>query len=862
MSNANENDSEREKDVCRKGTVIYDQLRKMGASVDWDRAVFTMDPKMTRAVTEAFIRMHERGTIYRSNRLVNWSCTLRSAISDIEVDKKELPGRTLLPVPGYSDKVEFGVIVSFAYKIKDSEEEVVVSTTRLETMLGDSAIAVHPDDDRYKHLVGKMCVHPFVDRLLPIVTDSFVDMAFGTGAVKITPAHDHNDYEVGVRHNLPFITCINDDGDISAGCGKFSGMKRFEARRAVAEALMEKGLYRDKKDNPMVVPICSRSKDVIEPILKAQWYVNCNEMATKALKAVQDGELKIVPEAHVATWNRWLESIRDWCISRQLWWGHRIPAYFITVNDGGKTPIGDQCDEKYWVSAHTEDEARAKAAKKFGVKPDQIQLKWDEDVLDTLFSSGRWPFAILGWPETTADLSTFFPSTVLETGHDILFFWVAKMVFMAQELTGKLPFKDVYLHAMIRDAHGRKMSKSLGNVIDPLDVIRGVTLESLHEQLQHGNLDASEIATAKAGQTRDYPNGIPECGTDALRFALLSYTSQGRDINLNVLRVQGYRFFCNKIWNAVKFTLMQLGSDYQPPSPFKLSGSESIIDKWILSRLANTVISCEQSINEYNFTQMTTAVYNFWLYELCDVYLEAIKPVTSSTDGALAANRDAARNVLFHCVESALRLISPMMPFLSEELWQRLPKVSNAPKSIVVAEYPEPQQYPFASDSLEADVAFALTAIRCVRSLRSDYELTYKQKTDLYLGCHSAEDRSTLTAFSSIIGTLACSNNVKILDDKDSVPAGCAHVIVSSRCTIHIGLQGIIDISKEIAKLETKKGKAIEALKKIETDEGRPDYEAKASLDHRVRNQEKKEQLTKEIANLVASIDALSTSSA
>uniref|UniRef100_F1KZF2 valine--tRNA ligase n=1 Tax=Ascaris suum TaxID=6253 RepID=F1KZF2_ASCSU len=471
-----------------KGVVIYDQLRKMGAGVDWERACFMMDPKMMRAVTHAFVDMHDKGVIYRSNRLVNWSCTLRSAISDIEVDKIELNGRTLLSVPGHPKKVEFGVLVSFAYPVEGSDEEVVVATTRVETMLGDTAIAVHPDDDRYHHLIGKFCKHPFVDRRLPIVADSFVEKEFGTGAVKITPAHDHNDYGVGVRHNLPFITIFTDDGEMNDKCGQFKGMKRFEAREAVLEALKKKGLYRDVKDNPMIVPICSRSKDVIEPILKSQWYVKCDIMAQRAKEAVARGDLVIIPDYHVATWNRWLDGMRDWCISRQLWWGHRIPAYFVTVDDPS-IPAGNSDDNNYWVSAHNEAEAIEKAAKKFNVPKEKISVKWDEDVLDTWFSSGMWPFTVFGWPEKTSDLKNFFPGSVLETGHDILFFWVARMVFMSQELTGQLPFKEVYLHAMIRDAHGRKMSKSLGNVIDPIDVIHGISLAQLNKQLESGNLD-------------------------------------------------------------------------------------------------------------------------------------------------------------------------------------------------------------------------------------------------------------------------------------------------------------------------------------------------------------------------------------
>ncbi|KAK6034060.1 Anticodon-binding domain protein [Cooperia oncophora] len=688
-------------------------------------------------------------------------------------------------------------------------------------------------------LIGKTCVHPFVDRELPIVPDTFVDREFGTGAVKITPAHDHNDYEVGIRHKLPFITCINDDGIISAGCGKFSGMRRFDARKAVTEALKELNLYRGSEDNAMVVPVCSRSKDIIEPLLKAQWYVKCDEMARKAIEAVESGELKIIPDYHVATWNRWLQG--------------------IGVIHFTQTPAGDPCDDHYWVSAHSEQSALEKAAKKFNVDPKFIQLKWDEDVLDTWFSSGMWPFAIMGWPENTTDMQLYFPSNVLETGHDILFFWVARMVFMSQELTGKLPFKEVYLHAMIRDAHGRKMSKSLGNVIDPLDVIRGVTLAELNRQLTTGNLDAKELAIAQAGQARDYPKGIPECGTDALRFALLAYTSQGRDINLDVLRVQGYRFFCNKIWQAVRFTLMQLGSDYHA-EPFKPSGKESIMDLWILSRAAYAVNRCNAGMEAYNFTQVTTTLYDFWLYDLCDIYLEAVKPVIASgTEEA----RITAKATLYNCVETGLRLISPIMPFLSEELWQHLPRRPSQPPSIIVHAYPEVSEFPFNNEKIEADVSFAMSVIRTVRSLRSDYELTNKTKTDLYASVSSEEDYKCLTSLIPLIETLAASNKVEVLSNVGSngIPPGCAHVTISSRCTVYVALQGIINIERELTKLASKKEKIEAQIVKLVEQESRADYEAKGSVtsshieyregaEHR-KKPSKKEKIEAQIAKLV-----------
>uniref|UniRef100_A0A8C6HE13 Valine--tRNA ligase n=1 Tax=Mus spicilegus TaxID=10103 RepID=A0A8C6HE13_MUSSI len=676
---------------AEKGDRIYHQLKKLGSSLDWDRACFTMDPKLSATVTEAFVRLHEEGVIYRSTRLVNWSCTLNSAISDIEVDKKELTGRTLLPVPGYKEKVEFGVLVSFAYKVQgsDSDEEVVVATTRIETMLGDVAVAVHPKDPRYQHLKGKCVVHPFLSRSLPIVFDDFVDMEFGTGAVKITPAHDQNDYEVGQRHRLEAISIMDSKGALVNVPPPFLGLPRFEARKAVLAALKERGLFRGVKDNPMVVPLCNRSKDVVEPLLRPQWYVRCGEMAQAASAAVTRGDLRILPEAHQRTWHSWMDNIRDWCISRQLWWGHRIPAYFITVHDPA-VPPGEDPDGRYWVSGRTEAEAREKAAREFGVSPDKISLQQDEDVLDTWFSSGLFPFSIFGWPNQSEDLSVFYPGTLLETGHDILFFWVARMVMLGLKLTGKLPFREVYLHAIVRDAHGRKMSKSLGNVIDPLDVIHGVSLQGLHDQLLNSNLDPSEVEKAKEGQKADFPAGIPECGTDALRFGLCAYTSQGRDINLDVNRILGYRHFCNKLWNATKFALRGLGKGFVPSATPKPEGHESLVDRWIRSRLTEAVRLSNEGFQAYDFPAITTAQYSFWLYELCDVYLECLKPVLNGVDQVAA---ECARQTLYTCLDVGLRLLSPFMPFVTEELFQRLPRrTPKAPASLCVTPYPEPSE--------------------------------------------------------------------------------------------------------------------------------------------------------------------------
>ncbi|XP_029592230.1 valine--tRNA ligase-like isoform X1 [Salmo trutta] len=839
-----------------KGDRIYHQLKKLGSSLDWDRACFTMDPKLSYAVQEAFIRLQEDGVIYRSKRLVNWSCTLNSAISDIEVDKKELTGRTLLPVPGYKDKVEFGVLVSFSYKIEGSDEEVIVATTRIETMLGDSAVAVHPADPRYQHLKGKMVLHPFCDRKMPIVFDEFVDVNFGTGAVKITPAHDHNDYEVGNRHNLAFINVLDENGLLINVPAPFLGMKRFEARKAVLQALKDRGQFKETKDNPMVVPVCSRSKDIVEPLLKPQWYVDCADMGKQAADSVREGRLKIIPDHHHKTWFNWLDNIRDWCISRQLWWGHRIPAYFVTVNDPSVKP-GEDMDGHYWVSGRTEEEARDKAAKRFNVSTDKITLRQDEDVLDTWFSSGIFPFSIFGWPNETQDLSVFYPGSLLETGHDILFFWVARMVMMGLKLTGKLPFKEVYLHAVVRDAHGRKMSKSLGNVIDPLDVITGISLEGLYAQLQDSNLDPVEVEKAKQGQKSDYPTGIPECGTDALRFALCAYTSQGRDINMDVNRILGYRHFCNKLWNAVKFAMRTLGDNFVPSEKAQLCGEESVSDRWILSRLCSAVGQCNAGFQAYDFPAITTAIYNFWLYELCDVYLESVKPVFSrAEDSGSQSQAVVCRQTLFTCLETGLRLLAPIMPFVGEELYQRLPRRRSQDdhSSIHVTPYPETEEFCWHSEDVDRQMEFAMTVVRTIRSLRADYNLT-KTRADCYLQCIDSETMSLVEQYSLQIQTLSLSQTIQPVPATGAVPEGCAVAIASDRCTIHLMLKGLIDLEKEVAKLTVKKGELEKQMDKLREKMDKSDYKEKVPVKVQELDAEKMRQSQTELEKAKEAID-------
>ncbi|CAN1299052.1 Valine--tRNA ligase, mitochondrial 1 [Linum perenne] len=608
------------------GGTILGQLRRLGASLDWSRECFTMDEKRSRAITEEFVRLYEEGLIYRDHRLVNWDCTLRTAVSDIEYDKP----------------VEFGVLTSFAYPLEGDLGEIVVATTRVETMLGDTAIAVHPDDERYKHLHGKFAVHPFNGRKLPIICDGIlVDPNFGTGAVKITPAHDPNDFEVGKRHKLQFINILTDDGHIHSDGGSFVGLPRFEAREAVTEALKKKGLYRGAKNNEMRLGCCSRSNDVIEPMIKPQWFVNCSSMAKQALEVAMEGEtpkLQFIPKQYLA---EWLENIRDWCISRQLWWGHRIPAWYVTLED----------DNDHWVVGRDEKQALEEANRRFAGK--KFEIFQDPDVLDTWFSSGLFPLTVLGWPDETEDMKAFYPTSVLETGHDILFFWVARMVMLGMKLGGDVPFSKVYLHPMIRDAHGRKMSKSLGNVVDPLEVINGVSLEGLHKRLEEGNLD--------------------------------------QNINLDIQRVVGYRQWCNKLWNAVRFAMSKLDIDYSPPSSLSFE-TLPFSCKWILSVLNKAISRTVSAMNAYEFSDASSAVYSWWQYEFCDVYIEAIKPYFAGDSSSFSSERRAAQDTLWVCLDNGLRLLHPFMPFVTEELWQRLPSAKGETKneSIMVSDYPSP----------------------------------------------------------------------------------------------------------------------------------------------------------------------------
>ncbi|KAI8580129.1 hypothetical protein K450DRAFT_238309 [Umbelopsis ramanniana AG] len=833
------------------GNRIYEQFYRLGSSYDWDRAAFTMDPKLSKAVIETFVRLHREGTIYRANRLINWCVKLNTALSNLEVDNKELTGRTLLSVPGYDadEKFEFGVLNEFAYEVEGTGERIVVATTRIETMLGDTAIAVHPEDARYKALHGKFVIHPFNGRRIPIVLDDIaVDMSFGTGAVKMTPAHDFNDYEVGKRHNLEFINILNDDGTFNENAGPFKGMKRFHVRVAIVEELKKKGLFVGVKENPMVVPVCNKSGDIIEPLMKPQWWVDCKDMANEALNAVTDNKLKIFPKTSEADWFRWLGNIQDWCISRQLWWGHRIPAYYIRLEDATGIQEGD-----LWVSGHNEADAKAQAEAKFPGK--SFTLEQDPDVLDTWFSSGLWPFSIFGWPDNTEDLKNFYPTSLLETGWDILFFWVARMVMLGIKLTGEVPFAEIFCHAMIRDAHGRKMSKSLGNVIDPVDVIEGISLQGLHDKLYEGNLDPREIKTAMSGQKADYPAGIPECGTDALRFALCAYTSGGRDINLDILRVDGYRKFCNKLWNATRFAMMKLGDNFTPRPDTKLTGNESLADKWILHKLNKAAIETNKALEDRNFMAATNIVYNFWIYELCDVFIEIIKPICDANtegDEKAALAKRSSQDTLYTCLDHGLRLLHPFMPFVTEELWQRLNRrQGDATISITKARFPvEDPSYNNDEADKEFDLVFSI--IKAARSLMVEYTITKNAK--VYVQVNNPNVAKILSYETQSITTLAKGvSEVQVLQSGDELPVGCALYTITEEINVHLLVKGQVDIESEVQKLQKKIANVDKSKQGLIKKMNVSDYENKVPADVREANDTK-------VKALEAELDALNTS--
>ncbi|KPI87024.1 putative Valyl-tRNA synthetase [Leptomonas seymouri] len=819
--------------------MITKQFRKIGVSTDWTRERFTMDSQSSAAVVEAFVRLHEDGLVHRDTRLVNWCCSLQSAISDLEVEFVDVLKTSKMTIPGYERKVDMGVLTHVAYKLSDSDEEIIIATTRPETLLGDVAVAVHPDDERYKRFHGKTLKCPFRDATIPIVLDStLVDINFGTGAVKITPAHDPNDFEAGKRHNLPQLVMMDLNGHVTME--PFKGIHRFDCRREIVKKLEEMGLLRGVEPYEYRVGRCERTGDIVEPMLMPQWFVDCSDMARRSVEAVRNGELRLYPASHESVWFHWLENIKPWCVSRQLWWGHRIPAYKV-VN----ALPSDHADP--WVVARNLDEAKAKAKTKFNLTDEQLAaaaFEQDPDVLDTWFSSGLWPFSTLGWPNDSSDMQRFFPNSLMETGHDIIFFWVARMVMLSLHLTGKLPFTEVFLHAMVRDKNGEKMSKSKGNVIDPLYVINGVSLETLNETVRNGNLSNKELEKAIKQQKEFFPEGIPECGSDALRFGLLSYTQSGRSVNLDIQRIVAYRQFCNKLWNVVRYVLYHaLGTEYVPSKqhfePAADAAALPLECRWILSRLDVAINEATQGMSEgqYDLALATNAVYRFWLYELCDVFLELTKPTIQNG----GERKQLVQDVLLYVVEKALRLLHPMMPFVTEELWHRLPNYSTfAHETIMLSPYPEVSGW--SNSEVEASMSIILDVVHNVRSTKASYSLTNKHKPEVWITAHTPELRELFAVETLMVSTLGVVGEVKVIapeEEAKAIPKGCGFSVVTKEVGVNMMLMGFIDADKEVAKLEKQLAGLTKQIEGTKKKMSIPNYETKVPEEIRLANTEK-----------------------
>ena len=640
------------------GGNITQQMRRLGTSPDWDREVFTMDDDLSEAVNEVFVRLHEEGLIYRGKRLVNWDPVLHTAVSDLEVLSEE----------------ENGFMWHMRYPLADGTGELIVATTRPETMLGDTAVAVHPDDERYQAFIGKQIKLPITGRLIPIIADDYVEQDFGTGCVKITPAHDFNDYDMGKRHDLEMINILTDDAKINDEAPEqYRGLDRFDARKQIVADLDAAGVLVKIEDHKLKVPRGDRSGSVIEPYLTDQWYVAVQELAKPAIDAVKSGEIKFVPENWDKTYYQWMNNIQDWCISRQLWWGHRIPAWY---DENGKIYVG-----------RTEAEVREKNA-----LDASVALRQDEDVLDTWFSSALWPFATMGWPKKTPELDTFVPSAVLVTGFDIIFFWVARMIMMTKKFTGQIPFKEIYITGLIRDEQGDKMSKSKGNVIDPIDLIDGISIDDLVAKRTSGMMQPKLAAKIEKNTRKSYPEGFAAYGTDALRFTFAAMASTSRDISFDVKRVEGYRNFCNKLWNASRFVMMN--AEDQDTGANGGDMELSLADKWILARFQQTLKDFEDALTGYRFDIAANLVYEFTWNQFCDWYLELSKPVLNS-EVSTDAQKRGTRHTLVNVLESILRLAHPIMPFITEEIWQRL-----APLCGIQADSIMTQPFPAQSEAL------------------------------------------------------------------------------------------------------------------------------------------------------------------
>ncbi len=746
----------------QSGGTITSQMRRLGASVDWSRERFTMDDGLSDAVQKVFVDLYNEGLIYRGKRLVNWDPVLLTAVSDLEVINTE----------------EQGSLWHMRYPVADSDEVLVVATTRPETMLGDSAVAVHPDDERYKHLVGKFVNLPLTERQIPIIADDYVDMEFGTGCVKITPAHDFNDYEMGQRHNLEIINILTDDAKINNGAPQnYQGLDRFVARKQIVKDLETQNLLEKIEPHTLMTPRGDRTNAVIEPYMTDQWFVKIQPLADPAIDAVKNGDIRFVPNNWEKTYFNWMDNIQDWCISRQIWWGHRIPAWY---DESGNIYV-----------ANSLEEAQQQAG-------EGVTLSQDADVLDTWFSSALWPFSTLGWPEKTPELSRFYPTNVLVTGFDIIFFWVARMIMFGLKFAGDVPFKDIYITGLIRDGHGQKMSKSKGNVLDPIDLIDGISLDDLLEKRTRGMMQPEMAAKIKKQTEKEFADGIPSFGADALRFTFAALASFGRDIKFDLKRVEGYRNFCNKLWNASRFVLMKLEGH-----SINESASISMADKWILSRLQHTKIAVEKHLTDYRLDLMSQTLYEFVWHDYCDWYLELSKPLLDDDNTRLGTQA-----TLIKVLSEILTLLHPIIPFITEEIFEQCQSLTaNTSTRLITTAYPQINQ-DLISESSETEVAWLQGFILGVRQIRGEMNIAPGKPLACFIQNTNNSDSEYLQGNHAILTTLAKLDSIIQLANSDEAPESATALVGEMK--ILIPLAGLVDKEQEIKRLN----KEIEKLTK------------------------------------------------
>ena len=756
------------------GSTITKQMKRLGASTDWTKEKFTMDENLVRGVTKVFIQLYEEGLIYRGKRLINWDPVLQTALSDLEVATTE----------------EKGSLWHMKYPISDSEDHIVVATTRPETMLGDTAVAVNPDDKRYKDLIGQKVILPLTDRKIPIIADEYVDQEFGTGCVKITPAHDFNDFEISKRHDLEIISILDQSAKISRSApAEYQGLDRFEARKKIVEDLEANGLMQEIEDYTLTIPRGDRSGAILEPLITNQWFLKMEPLAQPAIEAVKNGEIKFIPENWSKTYYEWLENIQDWCISRQLWWGHRIPAWY---DNEGNVYVGE-----------SENEIR----KQHNIE-NSIALIQDDDVLDTWFSSALWPFSSLGWPDETYDLKTFYPTNVLVTGFDIIFFWVARMVMMGLKFMDEIPFKEIYIHGLIKDKNGQKMSKSKGNILDPIDLIDGISLDELLDKRVQGLMQPEMEKRIINDTKKEFPNGIPDFGTDALRFNFAVQASTGRDVRLDLKRVEGYRNFCNKIWNASRFIKMNT-NDFELLEIKDTEGHP--IDQWIQSKFAETIDEVEKQFSQYRFDLAATAMYEFVWNDFCDWYIELSKALINEP-GIKQSQKDYTKNNLIKMLDAILRMLHPAIPFITEEIWQSLSEENNN-KSIMKANFPSSKNWKVDTE-IAANTEWLKSFVSSVRQIRSEMTISPKQSIKIIVDDASNSDIKRLELFESFISNMGSIESIIHKEGPDDLPKSAIALLKGMK--IYIPLEGLVDIEEEKARLQKKLSNLNQDLKSVE----------------------------------------------